>query len=248
MKAILIQGAMDIEINLFKSTFRAVLDKSIGGFEFYKAFLYGCPIIISKTNIGMSNASCATTIGIMEYDPAVIINQGIAGGYGNVQTCDIVFGKNTVNINSFEKPAREEGIDYKSWVHTDFKEYDDNKDAKNTLQCNEELMEFFSKVHYASGVMHKGKIGSGDVWNKETDFINFLQEKLGVLCEDMETAAVYNVANRFNVPVIGIRVISNNEILKEDYSLDAAKYCQRFILSCLEKSENIKKLQRMKSV
>ena len=75
-----------------------------------------------------------------------------------------------------------------------------------------------------------GVIGSGDIWNREADKILMLNREYGVLCEAMEGIAVYTVANNFKIPVIEIRVISNNEILNEKYDL-----IQKFTYDLIQK-------------
>lgn len=72
-------------------------------------------------------------------------------------------------------------------------------------------MELAEKTPY-DGKLLRGKLGSGDLFSRETDRIDLLHTQFGELCEDMESAAVYKVCQTFHVPVIGIRIISNNEI------------------------------------
>ena len=50
----------------------------------------------------------------------------------------------------------------------------------------------------------------------------------------MEGVAVYKVAQTFNVPVIGFRIISNNELLNEHYDVKYGKYSQEFTCSFLK--------------
>ena len=76
-----------------------------------------------------------------------------------------------------------------------------------------------------------GTIGSGDCWNREIDRIEFLYKEYKVLCEDMETISVYKIAKKYNVPVIGIRVISDNEMLEEEYERSIAKKSQKFSMN-----------------
>ncbi|MFI3116179.1 MAG: 5'-methylthioadenosine/S-adenosylhomocysteine nucleosidase [Clostridia bacterium] len=239
MRPIIIQGAMDIEIHLLISSLNATLDKTIGGFMFYKADYQGYPIIISKTNIGMSNSASATTIGILTYNPVAIINQGTAGAHSrDAHVGDIIIATSTANICSFEKSAMKTGTDYKLWKHTDFRDHDDNADKGASFKGDDDLVRILSTSSYSKTTVHKGVIGSGDTWNKEIEFIEFLIEKLDTMCEDMETASVYNVANRFGVPVIGVRVISNNEVTLESYDRHSADNCQNFMLGCLESLTN----------
>ncbi len=87
-----------------------------------------------------------------------------------------------------------------------------------------------------------GTIGSGDAWNCEVDKILWLHEKYGTLCEEMEGIAVYVVANNFNIPVLGIRVISDNEILGEPYERELGRKSQEFtyevIMKIIEEQKN----------
>ena len=53
----------------------------------------------------------------------------------------------------------------------------------------------------------------------------------------MEIAGVYKTAYNFNVPVIGIRVVSNNEVLKEEYSPEIAKECQKLVYEFVKRVE-----------
>ena len=57
----------------------------------------------------------------------------------------------------------------------------------------------------------------------------YLNQKYGVLCEDMEGVAVYAVANKYNIPAIDVRVISDNEILDEEYERDISINSQKFV-------------------
>ena len=63
----------------------------------------------------------------------------------------------------------------------------------------------------------------------EADRIIYLHKKYGILCEDMESTSVYTISNLYNVPVISIRVISNNEILNEEYERDLGIESQKIV-------------------
>ena len=58
----------------------------------------------------------------------------------------------------------------------------------------------------------------------------------------METIAAYKTANKYKVPIVGIRVVSNNEILQEEYDKSLAKESQIFVISLCKKfkERNIK--------
>ena len=73
------------------------------------------------------------------------------------------------------------------------------------------------------------QLEAGDIWNMEADRIMLLHKKYGILCEDMESISVYTISNLYNVPVISIRVISNNEILNEEYERDLGIESQKIV-------------------
>ena len=86
---------------------------------------------------------------------------------------------------------------------------------------------------YKYGKIHYGIIGSGDIWNSECDWLIKLNEKYGILCEEMEGIAVYTIANQYKIPAIDIRVISDNELLKEEYDRNISLKGQEFIMNLL---------------
>lgn len=49
----------------------------------------------------------------------------------------------------------------------------------------------------------------------------------------MESIGVYSVCNKFKVPCIGIRIISNNELLLEELNKEKAIELQRILISML---------------
>lgn len=83
--------------------------------------------------------------------------------------------------------------------------------------------------------MKSGIIGSGDVWDNEIDRIKWFNERYDVLCEDMETISTYTVCKKLDVPVIGIRIISDNEITKEKYDKNIAIELQKYVLEIVNK-------------
>ena len=61
-----------------------------------------------------------------------------------------------------------------------------------------------------------------------------MNEKYGILCEEMEGIAIYTVANQYGIPAIDIRVISDNEILKEEYDRNVSIRVQEFTMNLLK--------------
>ncbi len=226
MQAILIQGAMDNEIDYLVSKIANKRIRKIGNIYFYEGNIEYKPVIIEKTGIGIINATIATTVAINNYDPMIIINQGCAGGCSsNLHIGDIVIGEDCININSNRTPCllENEGSNSLNWKLQNFESENIEKLFANkfTISKLKDNFVYDRKLKY-------GTIGSGDIWDNEIDRINLLNNKYGVLCEDMETFAVYSTCNQFNIPVIGIRMISNNRLTGEDYNLESLKKLRDF--------------------
>ena len=111
------------------------------------------------------------------------------------------------------------------------REYNLEKLELTVHPANEEMIELVKSIEskYSYGKVHYGRIGSGDVWNREIDRIKWFNKKLKTSCEEMEALSVYKIANMNNIPVIAIKVISNNEILQEKYDILTVNACQEFV-------------------
>ena len=234
-RPILIQGAIDIEINYLIDILENKEEIRIGTYKFFKGTIDGYPVVVSKTKIGQTNAGASTAIAILKYNPILIINQGTAGGHGReIHTKDIVIGKDYINLTAFRIEKREEGegADLDGWEMRAF--YADKQHHIYNM-ADERLFKLASKLkdEYKVGKVFEGRIGSGEIWNREPDRIMYIHDTYNTICEEMETGAVYTIAKNFEVPVIGIRVITNNEVLEELYDRSTAPLiaedCQKYI-------------------
>lgn len=219
MNAILVQGAMQNEIDILMQKYSPGEMRGICGYKFYETSEpeTGVKIIISLTEMGIMNACIATQLGISRYMPKYVINQGTAGGHvRDIHTGDIIIGETAVYINSTRSPQRAagEGSCALEW-----------RPSRNSLipyGASEELVRAALDVPFSDARVICGRLGSGDIYSRESDRIDLLHSQLGELCEDMESAAVYKTCSAFGVPVIGIRIISNNELTREEECFERA--------------------------
>lgn len=235
VKRILLQGAMDSELSYYmeQECFRSVRVVSRNGFEFQVSRQGEKEIILSKTGMGMTNAALATMTAVTEFHPDVILNQGTAGAHvKSLKRGDMVIGRQAVNVHSLEMTKRDfgEGMVPEQWKGM----------ATEYIDADKELVRWFEQemgVETRTGKVVTGILGSGDLFSKEKDRILWLHEKFGNLSEDMETFAVYAACRACCIPCVAIRVISNNELLDEDYDEYTAVKLQREIWSILEKGK-----------
>lgn len=239
-RPIIVQGPMPIEAEEFAQRLEDVEEETSGTFVFYKGTLDGYPVIVTKTGKGMENTAAATAVAIEKYNPVAIINQGTSGGHDpDLDVFDIVLGKRTVNIGSLKtaNKGEGEGIDPTIWKPMDLMASEgsagEDPDAENIryYDGDQELLAAANAVKdtYTKGKVVEGTIGSADVWNNEVDRINWFHKKYGTSVEEMEGAAGAQIAAAYDVPFLGIRVLSNNKVNDGQYNPDTAAANQEYV-------------------
>ena len=209
MKTILVQGAMDSEIEQLinmLSEHSEVKKTEHNGYFFYETKLNDVQIIVAKTEMGIMNATVSTMIASEKYQPSIVINQGTAGAHlRSLNVGDIIIGEEAVYINNMRSPAKQKG------EGSNALEWQPGKSLSFLIKATDFLVEKASAIEFDSKVLC-GRLGSGDVYSKEVDRIDLLHSQLGELCEDMESVAVYKCCQTLEIPFVGICVISNNEL------------------------------------
>lgn len=234
-KPIVIQGAMEVEIKNLKEALENCEKIIIDGYVFYKGLYKNYPMIISLTQIGSINSTIATILAIKEFSPLCIINQGVSGGQAkNICQGDLVIGTECKNSASRDTKLKKEGEGTNpfEWEIVNF--YDDEEIT--TYKSDEYLVKIAKEVadNYKIGNVHTGILGSADTWDREADYVLWLNKNLGIISADMESIGTYTVAKKYNIPVIGIRVISDNAILKQIYNRNVAGVAEEFVLNMAE--------------
>lgn len=206
MKTIIVQGAMHTEIEQLLYTLPPANKVVHHGYVFYETAISNTRVIISQTEMGIMNASVCTMIAIQKYHPDLIINQGTAGAHlKELKVGDIIIGEEAVYINSTRSPAKCEG------QGSNALEWRPSKSHSILIKADRNLLQRAKSIPYKGNLL-QGRLGTGDIFSKEVDRINLLHSQLGEVSEDMESIATYKACQAMDVPVIGIRVISNNEI------------------------------------
>lgn len=237
-KPILIIGAMKKELIDLIDKLENKKYTKLSIFDVYEGFLFGYPIVIAKSGVGLVRASSLTSLILEKYNPSFIINIGIAGGVTkNHHKKDIVIAEEVFNINSYMTPYKEvgEGSDSILW---DYKQFTDGgEDVKRVYKTDKKLLELICglEIEYTEGKVFTGIVGSGDVWNREKDRLNYFDDVHNVACEDMEAVAIYEIAENYCVPCLSIKIMSDNELLGEDYEPIVATYCQKYVEKLVEK-------------
>ena len=171
---------------------------------------------------------------IDKYHPKLVINIGISGSTSpNIHIKDIVVGTSILNINSYRTPFLEKGVgtNPNNWELLTFLSGEEDRILEE--KADKSLLKLTEKLSNCSKIFY-GKIGSGDCWNREIDRITYLTDKYNILCEDMESIATYTISNQYNIPVISIKMISDNSITGEEYNREVGIYLQEYTLIYLK--------------
>ena len=67
------------------------------------------------------------------------------------------------------------------------------------------------------------------MWNSELDRIQHFHDAFGTAAEEMEAASAAQIAGLFQIPFLGIRVLSNNITNGEPYDTKTGEACQDFV-------------------
>jgi adenosylhomocysteine nucleosidase len=240
LRPVIVQGAMDLEVKKFASRLDNVRLEQVGAWTFWRGTLDGYPVIVSKTLKGVSNSAAATAIAAERYHPVAIINQGTAGGHDQqLHVYDIVLGKYSVNLGAFKTAYRKtgEGSDLLGWKPLDLMASegsageDPHEHTMRRFQGSEQLLAAAQSVKhlYRKGRVVEGVIGSGEIWNSELDRIQWFHSQYGTTVEEMETASAAQIAGFFQIPFLGIRVLSNNITNGGTYTAQTGEACQEYV-------------------
>ncbi len=241
---IVVQGAMVSETERLIALLEHPTLERIGGWSFWRGTVDGYPVIVSRTNKGMSNAAAATALAIERFRPRAIINQGTAGGHDPaLKVYDIVIGQASLNVGAFRAMFRKagEGSRPLEWIPLDL--LAEGSAISQTapklpsrFDADPTLLDVARSVRttYTRGTVVDGIIGSSDMWIDELDRVTQFHERFGTSVEEMETASAAQVAAQFAVPFVGIRVLSDNITNASTYDPKTGEACEQFVYSVVQ--------------
>lgn len=234
MQPILYTGAMDAETLYLMNELTQAEQVTLGCWKCMCGFLDGIPVVIVRTNQGMANAAASTALAIERFHPRAVLNQGTSGGHApDLHRGDIVIGARVINMTAVRTPDRERGagIDVESAqpLGLEIANTEPGDGRKMTeFFADAVLLEAAEQTLWTDGRVVKGTIGSGDVWNNELDRIHWLYTNWGTMTEEMETAASAQICAAYNIPFLGVRILSNTAVYGESFDETTGVKCQQF--------------------
>jgi adenosylhomocysteine nucleosidase len=223
---IVIVVAMDSELRHLLDLVEVESEHVDGIWKDQFATIAGLPMVMTKCGIGIVSAAAATERAINRHQPRAVLNFGCAGAHRrDIMPGDMIIGSRVIHHNKVHILANGEerytGLGY--FVGDEKVEAADLPADPMWLSAAEHAADGFKVVDWPvdkgwpvdvphrSPVVRTGSVASADVWTQAHDRLDLLHARHASLCEDMEAAAISQVAALHSVPFLTIKDISNNE-------------------------------------
>jgi len=236
---VLVQGAIDIEVQPLLAALEGKREIQLGAWTFWRGRMGGKTVVVSRSEVGPINAAAATSIGILNFRPKLVINQGTAGAHvPELKIYDIVVGEMTTQHSAFESTyaAAGDGVSTSRWTPLYYRLRLDGKphEFKGGFPGDEAAIRVALLTRYPHGRVMKGVIGSAFEFNNEIDRINWLHKTYGHLSSDMESVFSAGVARGLDTRFVAIRVVSNSAFLPDKPEPVSARYCGQFVVAVIK--------------
>ena len=217
-KTIGIIGAMDIEVDGLVSAMTQITEKMISGVKYYSGKLYDKNVVVAKCGIGKVFASICTQTMILEFNPSVVINSGVAGSLiSNLGVLNVAIAKNVVQHDMDTSPLGDpKGLI--SGINVVY--IDANPKVVSALENSADL---------ASCKSLCGTIATGDKFMSIPSEKKALNDEFGAIACEMEGGAVGHTCYVNNVPFGILRAISDGDGAEMDYTTFAKKAANQSI-------------------
>ncbi|MCE0495558.1 5'-methylthioadenosine/adenosylhomocysteine nucleosidase [Vibrio salinus] len=197
---IAIIGAMDVEIEALVPQLKNKEDVTIANHKFYQGELAGKPVVITKSGVGKVNTAITATLLATKYDLKDIIFTGIAGACSpEVEPMDVVIStalvQHDVDLTAFNRPK---GL-LPGYTSREF--LPGKALLKKAYQASISVL--------PNNKVHEGIIASGDQFIASKQKVSDIHKEFNAMAVEMEGAALGQVAQKFKIPYIVIRTISD---------------------------------------
>ena len=199
-------GAMDCEISELTSSLKNLQVQKFSDYYILKGKIGKHNVVVTKSGVGKVNAGSTTQYIIDKYHPKYIVNIGLAGSLDKgVYQGDILLADKMVQ-HDFDTSAFGYAKGYMSTGK------DPDKPTIYTTDAN--LLEQYKKrLENNKNIKHVyvGMIATGDSFVSEIQKKEAIKKYFKANAVDMESAAIAQVAQKNNVPVVIIKNISDTK-------------------------------------
>ncbi len=200
-----------------------------GPWTFRHLDLGGVEVVALQSGMGLINAAAGTERLIAEFEPRIILNYGCSGAHRReIMPGDVVIGERVVHHSAMQilKDGSER---YSGFAHDVAGERMDSPELSSDSQLLAKAQSVASGFRVdpwpadlfwprntprRDPIVHSGVVASADIWTQAIERLDLLHTRHQSLCEDMEAAAIAQIAALHSIPFLTIKDISNNEYLQ----------------------------------
>ena len=213
---------MDSEAVHLREMLAQVKEVPIARWRRSRGLLGSVTVDLVVCGIGLAYSAAATSAALIDRRPAAVLNYGCAGAHrDDIHAGDVIVASSVAHLASYvHQPdgtkhlfGFRSGEDVENHRHVDQLPTD-----RMLVECSRQAAEYLDLPLWpgqtSNPVIHFGPVGSADIWTQHIETIQSHHAMHGTLCEDMEAAAIAQIAALFGVPFLTIKDISNNELQK----------------------------------
>src|SRR5258708_6352162 len=236
---ILVQGADKLESTAVVEKLEGAKKTEIGPFSFWIGHIGPHRVAVMLTGESVINCVTGTIIGIEEFSPKLIINQGTSGAQAPyLQLHDIIIGERVLDYGNAVMPYRTKGqasqpLDWKPIYQQMRLKGGELTTLKDGFKGDTAAMEIAMRTRNPWGRVFKGVIGSAHEVNLELDRVKWSHDTFGMDVEEMESGHVAAVAAAFNVRYVAFRVVSDAPYEGITFIAQAARGTAQFTVNFL---------------
>ena len=214
---ILVQGAERLEVRELLAALGPTPEKAtFGPFSFWLGKIGPHRVAVQLTGQGLLNCTAATVLGIEEYHPRLIVNQGTSGAQAPYLTLhDIIVGARALDYGNFSTAARRagEGSRPLAWTPLPQRLRDPATgrlvDYADGFRGDAQALAVALRTRNPMGRVFAGTIGSAHEINLELDRVRWSNRTFGMDVEEMESGHVAAIAHAYGIRYIAFRVVSD---------------------------------------
>jgi adenosylhomocysteine nucleosidase len=238
---VLVQGAERLEVQEIVAALEQPEKRQIGPFSFWTGRIGGHRVAVQLTGQALINCTTSTLIGIEEFRPKLIVNQGTSGAQvPYLGLHDIIVGRRAVDYGIFVTPVRAkgEGSAPLAWQPGPQRLRDPATDRlvpfPDGFAGDDRALAVALRTRNAMGRVFPGVIGTAHEVNLELDRVQWSHRTFGMDVEEMESAHVAALAQACGIRYIAFRVVSDAPYESVPFYPGAARATALFTVSFLQ--------------
>ena len=213
--------AMDSEAAHLRQQLVGAAEQPLARWRRTRGTLAGVSVDLIVSGIGMVSASATTSALCLLDPPDLLLNYGCAGAHRlDLGPGDVIIGDRVVHFSA--QIVRPDGTrDYMGFDYV----ADGARVQTGSIPTAPELVALAQRCaaqvrlpawpgYETMPSVHTGTVASADIWTQHSETILSLHDLHGSLCEEMEAAAIAQVAAIYGIPFLPVKDVSNNELLK----------------------------------